>query len=131
MDIFTIILAVVYVGLAILLVIRLPWALTQNIKTGIRFRQNLSKQVAGLRLNKMLSRLGINASGYLHGQRIHEIKHHINQCQSCENTDTCDVQLEGEGDIEIDVATYCPNADDLIAIKNESQINKAELIQLK
>jgi hypothetical protein len=124
MNTIAIVFTVVYLGLAIWLLIRLPMALSKNIKTGIQFRKALLKQVADLRLGKMLSRLGINRDRYLMEQRTHLIKYHINRCESCENTDTCDGRLEDEGEVADDVATYCPNAEDLLAIRNEPGINK-------
>jgi len=126
MNTIAIVLTGVYLGLAVLLAIRLPWALLQNIQTGIRFRKTLSSQIASLRLGKMLSRLGITNNAYLYNQRTHKIRHHINQCETCEHADTCDVRLDDTDEIANDVATYCPNAEDLIAIKNKPNINECE-----
>ena len=122
MNTIAIVFTVVYMGLAIWLLIRLTMALSKNIKTGVQFRQALLKKIADLRLGKMLSRLGINRDRYLMEQRTHLIKLHIDQCESCENTDTCDGRLDGEGEVADEVATYCPNAEDLLAIRNEPRI---------
>ena len=126
MDVVAILLTVLYMILASLLAILLGTAIYKNIKTGIGFRDSLAREISELRLQRMLSRLGINSNSYLHDQRVHKIKEHISKCDSCENTETCDSRLEEQGDIAEEVTNYCPNAGDLIAIKNASQIDASE-----
>ena len=126
MNTIAIILTAVYLALVILLLIRLPWAMSKNIKTGIRFRQALSEKIDGLRLGRMLSRLGITNKGYLYEQRIHKIRHHIDQCEACENIDICDARADDMDEIDNDIATYCPNAEDLVSIRDEVKIDKIE-----
>ena len=104
------------IGLYIILFgLMIPLILTYivfNIKTGIKYRQNLARRLEQLRMKHMLNALGVDITRYLHQERVHEINRQMTRSQECENTDQCDSDIAGNS-IDTDSIDYCVNLKDL------------------
>lgn len=83
-----------------------------NMKFGRKYFERLSKKLQSLRLNKMLSALGIETDNYLSTQRKIDITRHMDACNQCKNTKECDQHLT-DGDIDPDSIMYCNNEKEL------------------
>ena len=108
MDIFTIIVGGILALFMLYVLLRMSYVIMRNVIVGMEFRKNLARQVNALRLNKMLTALGIDINSYLHKERIIDIEQQIDKCAACENTQTCDDQL-GKGNIQASNIDYCNN----------------------
>jgi hypothetical protein len=95
--------------LLILLTMALPFALLRNLARGNLLREELAEQVSRLRLSKMLQYLRIEPARYLHERRIVDIRRHMQRCQACKSTETCDRTIETPGRENADIG-FCPNA---------------------
>jgi len=93
MDIFSLIVAILLGFFVTLLAVLLFTAIIFNMKKGRKYRQALAKRIEQLRLNKMLTALGIDPNAYLHDQHITDIHSHMERCEACENTAECDETL--------------------------------------
>lgn len=79
-----------------------------NVKVGARYREPLAQKLQTLRLNKMLSALGIDTYEYLHKESVVTIHEQMNRCSECANTDECDDNLSSES-ITADEIDFCNN----------------------
>ena len=93
MDIFSLIVAILLGFFVALLAVLLFTAIIFNMKKGRKYRQALAKKIQLLRLNKMLTALGIDPNVYLHDEHITDIHKHMERCEACENTAQCDEAL--------------------------------------
>ena len=112
MDVFTLIAGSALVAFTLYVGLRLAYVIYANVKNGMLFRTLLAKRVGNLRLGKMLTALGINVDKYLHEEKVLDIEAQIERCTACENTDTCDDNLQNDA-ISIDTIDYCNNESDL------------------
>ena len=112
MDIFTVIFGGFLVLFVLYVIFRMSYVIMRNVIIGMEFRKKLATKVNDLRLNKMLSALGIDINSYLHSERVLDIEEHIDRCASCENTDTCDDQL-ASGNVQVSNIDYCNNEESL------------------
>ncbi len=108
MDIFTAIIGSILVLFVLYVIMRMSYVIMRNVIVGMEFRKNLARQVDALRLNKMLTALGIDISNYLHTERVIDIEQHIDKCSTCHNTETCDDQF-AKGTIQASTIDYCNN----------------------
>ena len=108
MDIVTVIIGGALALFMLYVIMRMSYVIMRNVIVGIEFRKNLARQVNALRLNKMLAALGIDINSYLHSERVIDIEEHIDKCSACQNTETCDDQLN-KGTIQADTIDYCNN----------------------
>ena len=123
MDIISLIISVL-LGISITALIALLFiAIIFNMKRGRRYRQALAKQVAQLRLNKMLIALGIDTNAYLHHENIADIHKHMERCEACENIEECDEALAND-DINPDEIGFCNNEQSLQKIATSQSAEK-------
>jgi hypothetical protein len=78
------------------------------MKAGRRYRAAMAEQLKTLRLNKMLTALGIDTNQYLHSQRAVDIHNHMERCSQCENTEECDESLSANT-VSTHNIDYCNN----------------------
>jgi len=93
MEIFSLIVAILLGFFVVLLTVLLFTAIIFNMKKGRKYRQALAQKIQQLRLNKMLTALGIDPTAYLHDEQITDIHKHMERCETCENTEQCDEAL--------------------------------------
>ena len=79
----------------------------KSIRTVQSHQQDQLSRAGTLRIAKMLNRLGISLSLYLQKARPTVVERHLQACQHCASTDTCDTYLEKQK--QIDETTFCPN----------------------
>ncbi|MBT8129442.1 MAG: hypothetical protein KJP10_05580 [Gammaproteobacteria bacterium] len=115
MDIFTVIVGSILALFMLYVLMRMSYVIMRNVIVGMEFRKNLARQVNALRLNKMLTALGIDINRYLHSERIIDIEEQIDKCAACENTETCDDHL-GKGAVQASNIDYCNNEKSLLQI---------------
>lgn len=108
MDIFTLIAGTLLVAAIAYVILRLAVVIAFNVKTGMLYRQKLARKINDLRLNRMLTALGIDINVYLHNERVIDITEQMNRCVSCENTQSCDEDML-KGTITVDDIDYCNN----------------------
>ena len=108
MDIFSVIVGGILALFMLYVLLRMSYVIMRNVIVGMEFRKNLARQVNALRLNKMLTALGIDINSYLHSERVIDIEQQIDKCASCENTETCDDQLS-KGTVQAGNIDYCNN----------------------
>lgn len=109
---FTLIVGSVLTAFVLYVVVRLIYVIFVNVRNGMLFRTMLAEKVNSLRLSRMLAALGIDVGKYLHEEQVLDIEHQIDRCTSCENTETCDDQLQ-QGTVETSNIGYCNNESDL------------------
>ena len=112
MDIVTIIVGGALVLFILYVVMRMSYVIMRNVIVGMEFRKHLARKVHALRLNKMLTALGIDVDSYLHSERVIDIEQHVDRCAACENTETCDEQL-ARGAVDATHIDYCDNEQSL------------------
>ncbi|NIA01353.1 MAG: hypothetical protein GWP13_01065 [Planctomycetia bacterium] len=108
MNLFSVIIAVLLAVLTLAFSVMLVAAIVFNMKAGTRYRKALASRVEKLRLNRMLTALGIDIDHYLHTQPTVDIQQHMKRCSACENTDTCDDRL-AQGEIKASDIDFCNN----------------------
>ena len=108
MDYFTVIIGSILALFVLYVIMRMSYVIMRNLIIGMEFRKNLARKLHALRLNKMLTALGIDINSYLHNERVIDIEEQIDRCSSCQNTDTCDDQLDS-GTIQASNIDYCNN----------------------
>ncbi len=108
MDIFTAVIGGVLALFVLYVILRMSYVIVRNVIVGMEFRKNLARKVDALRLNKMLTALGIDINTYLHSERVIDIEEHIDRCSACHNTETCDDQF-ARGTIQAGNIDYCNN----------------------
>ena len=96
--------------------IRLFYNIIVNIINGRKFHQALEQEFSKLRLNNMLSALGISKTDYIYQTSVKDIQQQMKSCSDCTNTDECDEKLS-KPDIEITEIEFCNNEEDLKTIK--------------
>ena len=112
MDLVTVIVGGILVLFVLYVIMRISYVIMRNVIVGMEFRKRLARQVHALRLNKMLTALGIDINGYLHSERVIDIEEQIDRCSACQNTETCDDQLT-KGTINASNIDYCNNEQSL------------------
>ncbi len=113
MDIASLIITSLLAALMLYLLVRLPLAISRNLRTGLRFRAGLAKALGELRLARMLKYLGIDSAAYLHKEQALKIKQHIDRCGSCDAKAECDQVLEAAPTPNVESLGFCANIDDL------------------
>lgn len=98
--------------------LRLSYTIFTNLKNGRKFHHKLDQQFQKLRLSSMLGALGINKTDYLYQTRVKDIKRHMNNCTSCENTTACDEKL-ASSDINVGEIDFCNNESELKDIQQQ------------
>ena len=112
MDIVTLVIGGILVLFMFYVIMRMSYVIMRNVIVGMEFRKHLARKVHALRLNKMLTALGIDIDAYLHSERVIDIEEHVDRCAACENTETCDDQL-ARGTINAATIDYCNNEQSL------------------
>ena len=112
MDLITVIVGGILVLFVLYVIMRMSYVIMRNVIVGMEFRKRLARQVNALRLNRMLTALGIDINGYLHSERVIDIEEQIDRCSACHNTETCDDQLT-KGTINAGNIDYCNNEQSL------------------
>jgi len=85
------------------------------------FRTALEKRITASRLDKMLTRKGIDLQYYLFSQHPSEIEKQIRNCKCCDSFDRCDGCLENHKmDNNIDLP-FCKNNNAISKIKNQQE----------
>ena len=92
--------------------ISLSLAIVFNVRAGARYRETLAEKLHALRLNTMLSALGINVSEYLHTVSTVTINKQIDSCAECASTEKCDDNLSNNT-ITINDIDFCNNESSL------------------
>ena len=113
MDIVSLIISLLLAAMMLYLIVRLPIAISRNLRAGLRFRAGLAKALEELRLARMLKYLGIDSAAYLHKKEALEIKKHMERCDSCDAKDQCDQVLEEAPTPDVESLGFCANIDDL------------------
>ena len=124
MDAITII-----VGGALLLMVswfmlRLSYTVAMNLINGRKFHHSLGQEFSKLRLNNMLTALGINKTDYIYQTSVKDIRQQMKSCSDCTNTNECDEKLS-KPDIDITEIEFCNNEEDLKTIKQNQSANNA------
>ncbi len=119
MNILSLIIVTLLAGLLLFTMIAVTLAILANLKNGQSFRQNLAEQLHRLRLEKMLTALGIDTRRYLAKVPVTVIDRQMRTCASCPPParERCDEAL-GRGEIED--PSFCPNAPELERIRKEA-----------
>ena len=94
-----------------------------NMKRGRKYLNKLADRLQTLRLNRMLSALGVDIGNYLASQRKIDIERHMRSCADCENTDECDKRLE-TGDIDASAISFCNNERELQKLTRQDAATK-------
>ena len=97
--------------LGLLLAVFIVWlmvAIIFNTRAGMKYRQGLTDQLERLRLEKMLTALGIETDSYLSTERATDIREQMERCNACANTDECDTRLAA-GPVDAGSIDYCNN----------------------
>jgi hypothetical protein len=102
--------------LSVAFVVLLLAAITNNLKTASRYRQNIGKKLSSLRLSRMLSFHHIDRKAYLHAQPILDIEEQMTRCSNCAETQRCDQVLAENANAD---TTFCDNDDELQQLKNK------------
>lgn len=83
-------------------------AIVFNLRVGRRYRESLARDIDRLRLSRMLGALGIDVTGYLHNERILDIRQQMGRCSDCARTTECDERLAG-GSVDAQDIGFCNN----------------------
>ena len=59
-------------------------------------------------MGRMMDALDINKAKYVQQENIIDIHNHMNRCNGCDNTSTCDDKLDNDT-IDADTLDYCTN----------------------
>ena len=98
--------------------------ISKNVRQGMLFRQKLAARMRALRMDKMLSALGMDLSSYLHNVPASRVIESANRCQDCMATDECDDRLAA-GAVATDAIDFCPNQDELSQFKQAESARKS------
>lgn len=108
MDAFSVII-IIFLGMLVsAFSISLFLAIVFNVKAGAKYREPLAKKLHALRLNKMLSALGISTFEYLHTESLVTINEQMDRCSGCTNTEECDDNLS-DNNVDINEIDFCNN----------------------
>lgn len=91
-----------------------------NVKAGAKYREPLAEKLQTLRLNKMLSALGIDTYEYLHKENVVTIHQQMDRCTACVNTVECDDNLSSNT-VVIEKIDFCNNESSLKKLLNKNQ----------
>lgn len=80
-------------------------AIVHDIRQGQSFRERLSVRLAGLRLRRVLPRLGIDPHRYLYTHSIVDVEKQLRACESCDHLAQCDACL---GKCSSEEMRFCP-----------------------
>ena len=97
--------------------LRLSYTVAMNLINGRKFHHALDQEFSELRLNNMLTALGINKTAYIYQTSVKDIQQQMKSCSDCTNTDECDEKLS-KPDIDITEIEFCNNEADLKEIKH-------------
>ena len=98
--------------------LRLFYTIAINLVNGKKFHHSLEQEFNRLRLNNMLTALGINKTEYIYQTRVNDIQQQMSQCSDCTNTDECDEKLS-TADIDVSEIEFCNNEARLKEIKQQ------------
>ena len=116
MNTMTMIVGGVLAFLLVSLIFRLIYIITVNMINGRKFHQSLEQEFNRLRLNNMLSALGIDKNAYLYKTKVKDIHRQMKSCSDCENTGECDEKLSTPN-VDISNIEFCNNEVELKEIK--------------
>lgn len=112
MDTFSVI-VIIFLGILVsAFAASLFFTIIFNVKAGVKYREPLAKKLHALRLNKMLSALGISTTEYLHTQSVVTINEQMDRCSECANTEECDDNLS-ENTVDVNEIDFCNNESSL------------------
>lgn len=106
------------------LAVRMPLAIFGNKKLGARFRENLGRRLADLRLNSMLKRRGIDKREYLHQTPVMDIHQQMHRCAGCQSLSRCDENLADEQAPAEAFGEFCPNDGELSRVAERQSIKR-------
>ncbi len=116
MNLLSIIIAGIFSVLSVAFIVLLVVAITRNLETGKRYRQDIARQLSKLRLARMLGIHHIDPDAYLHGQPVLSIRDQMKRCSECASTKACDKLLdEGVGD----PSGFCENDETLRKVRGK------------
>ena len=98
--------------------LRLTYTIGINLVNGRKFHHALDQEFSKLRLNKMLSALGISKTDYIYQSSVKDIQRQMKSCSDCNNTDECDEKLTTP-DIDVTKIEFCNNEEELKDIKQK------------
>ena len=125
MDTITVIVGGALLVMVSWFMLRLSYTVAMNLINGRKFHHSLDQQFSKLRLNNMLTALGINKTAYIYQTSVKDIRQQMKSCSDCTNTDECDEKLS-KPDIDITEIEFCNNEADLITIKQNQSANNAK-----
>lgn len=96
-------------------------AILYNVKAGARYREPLAEKLQSLRLNKMLSALGIDTYQYLHKESVVTIHDQMKRCSECDNIEECDDTLSTEN-LDANNFDFCNNESSLKEMLSKQRI---------
>ena len=118
MDTITVIVGGALLVMVSWFMLRLSYTVAMNLINGRKFHHSLDQEFSKLRLNKMLTALGINKTAYIYQTSVKDIHQQMKSCSDCTNTDECDEKLS-KPDIDITEIEFCNNEADLKEIKQQ------------
>ncbi len=121
MDTITIIVGGALTLLLAVFMLRLSYTILINLINGRKFHHDLSHEFSKLRLNNMLTALGISKKDYIYQTSVKDIHHQMKSCSDCKNTDECDQKLASP-DIDVSEIDFCNNETDLKKIKQQQSV---------
>ena len=86
------------------------------------YRRELIERALGLRIHRMLGRLGISLPRYLRRASPWDVERHLMRCEHCPTTQDCDLYLD-EG-ARLDERGFCPNFNELEKLKAWHRANR-------
>lgn len=117
MDTITIIVGGALLVMVSWFMLRLSYTVTMNLINGRKFHHSLDQEFSKLRLNNMLTALGISKTDYIYQTSVKDIHQQMKSCSDCTNTDECDEKLS-KPDIDITEIEFCNNEAELKEIKH-------------
>ena len=108
MNIFSVAIAGLLGLLVMAFSLLLFFAIVFNLNAGKKYRKSLARELENLRLNKMLSALGVDVNTYLHSERVVDIQQQMDRCSGCAQTAECDSRLD-KGSIGATDIGFCDN----------------------
>ncbi len=123
MDTITVIVGGALLVMVSWFMLRLSYTVAMNLINGRKFHHSLDQEFSKLRLNNMLTALGINKTAYIYQTSVKDIQQQMKSCSDCTNTDECDEKLS-KPDIDITEIEFCNNEEKLKEIKHHQ--SKAE-----
>jgi uncharacterized protein DUF6455 len=120
MDTVTIIVGGALVLLLTAFVLRLSYTILVNLINGRKFHHSLKQELSKLRLNKMLTALGISRTDYIYQTNVKDIHQQMKNCSACANTDECDEKLAAP-ELDVTEINFCNNEADLKTMKQNQK----------